>query len=528
MIQDLSILDKYKNKAIQHFPRDLRLFHGTSSSGSTQIQMLILDLPFRQLDSGLAHRLIDFQNFTQADRCLLAIHQLSLENCQLVAIQECAKNPINSNLQNAYSKEVSELLLSLLQTACAAEDCGFELDAFFHENITKWGKTWRLGSLSTLAHIVNVDSVSVSPLPAITSAIVQLCASRPVPLTEGAALIPSHLPFDDFRLFELLNDMYVGKITNPHVALERLKYSHKRVTSAAKKKQQRQQPSPSTDKKAQIDNEAASLLPRKVLLDSDCKDKKPTGTGSTQHLKSKLNQSQTATQVGGRLMLVTAALFMLLAVMVNQKHTLPPTAESNTRAPSRILGDDQIQPNLKGTCGSPFAPSSSWWAVVGPSDLLSLVRTSYCADAYSTREGIQVASFNNEREANAFATYLSEQTGAIFRVKESDQSASSKSDSPPAATPEASPQDERKSNAIRSCGSSVGSGDTWWPVLGPPNQLDVIKQSHCRDAYINLEGSLQVASFSTEADARAFSEHLTNSIGVNFRVGQPREFANDQ
>lgn len=528
MIQDLSLLGEYKNTAIQNFPRDLRLFHGTSSCGSTQVKMLILDLPVRQLDSGVAQRLLDFQNFTHTDRCLLAINKLSLEDCQLVAIQECAKNPTKSNLQNAYSKEVSELLMSLLQTACAAENCGFEMDAFFLENITRWGRIWRLGSLSTLAHIVNPDSVSLAPLPAITSAIVQMCSSRPVPLTEGEALIPSYLPFDDFKLFEILNDMYVGKITNPHVALERLRSSEKKFTGSIKKRQQRQQPSASNDKIAEIDKQATTPPPPKVILESDCKDEKPAGTGSAQLLKSKQHQSQTAKQGGGRLVLVTAALVMLLAVMINQKQLLPPTAERNTREPFRKLRDAQIRPNLKETCGSTFAPNSTWWAVVGPSDLLSLVRTVYCADAYSTREGIQVASFNNERKANAFATYLSEQTGVIFSVKESQQSASSISNGPPATTPQASPQDESTSNAMRSCGSSVGSGNTWWPVLGPPNQLDVIKQSHCRDAYINVEGSLQVASFSTEAEARAFSERLTNSIGVNFRVGQPREYANEQ
>ena len=69
----------------------------------------------------------------------------------------------------------------------------------------------------------------------------------------------------------------------------------------------------------------------------------------------------------------------------------------------------------------------------------------------------------------------------------------------------------------------VPSGQ-WWPVLGPANArlVSTIKTDYCGDAYINEQGALQIASFSTENAARDFAAQISRATGANFRVGQSR------
>ena len=73
----------------------------------------------------------------------------------------------------------------------------------------------------------------------------------------------------------------------------------------------------------------------------------------------------------------------------------------------------------------------------------------------------------------------------------------------------------------KSCGSPPGAGKRWWPVLGRPNRqlLQTIRNRYCGDAYINEEGSLQVASFDSLEGAERFRRRLQKSTGAAFRVG---------
>ena len=73
-----------------------------------------------------------------------------------------------------------------------------------------------------------------------------------------------------------------------------------------------------------------------------------------------------------------------------------------------------------------------------------------------------------------------------------------------------------------SCGSQFSTSGRWWPVLGTVDGtlLSTIKDSYCGDAYINESGALQVASFASKDDARAFADQLSRATGSGFRVGQ--------
>ena len=75
-----------------------------------------------------------------------------------------------------------------------------------------------------------------------------------------------------------------------------------------------------------------------------------------------------------------------------------------------------------------------------------------------------------------------------------------------------------------SCGSSSSASGKWWPVLGPANTslVSKIKTDYCGDAYINEQGALQIASFSTEKGAKDFAALISHVTGSNFRVGQSR------
>ena len=75
-----------------------------------------------------------------------------------------------------------------------------------------------------------------------------------------------------------------------------------------------------------------------------------------------------------------------------------------------------------------------------------------------------------------------------------------------------------------SCGSSSSASGQWWPVLGPANArlVSTIKTDYCGDAYINEQGALQIASFSTENAANDFAAQISRATGTSFRVGQSR------
>ena len=75
-----------------------------------------------------------------------------------------------------------------------------------------------------------------------------------------------------------------------------------------------------------------------------------------------------------------------------------------------------------------------------------------------------------------------------------------------------------------SCGSPGSSTGRWWPVLGAadPSLLSTVRSRFCGDAYINVEGALQVASFGSWEDAEAFRVRIEQATGQKFRVGLGR------
>ncbi len=73
-----------------------------------------------------------------------------------------------------------------------------------------------------------------------------------------------------------------------------------------------------------------------------------------------------------------------------------------------------------------------------------------------------------------------------------------------------------------SCGSITSSSGRWWPVLGGADSslLATVRGRYCGDAYINAQGSLQVASFGTWQEADAFREQIEQASGESFWVGR--------
>ena len=75
-----------------------------------------------------------------------------------------------------------------------------------------------------------------------------------------------------------------------------------------------------------------------------------------------------------------------------------------------------------------------------------------------------------------------------------------------------------------SCGSKYSTSGRWWPVLGPSSRsvLSRVKRQYCGDAYMNAEGSVQVASFGSRQAAEEFSKRIMEAMQVPFRVGRGR------
>ena len=75
-----------------------------------------------------------------------------------------------------------------------------------------------------------------------------------------------------------------------------------------------------------------------------------------------------------------------------------------------------------------------------------------------------------------------------------------------------------------SCGSPDSTTGRWWPVLGAadPSLLSTVRSRFCGDAFLNVEGALQVASFGSREDAEAFRARIEQATGQTFRVGLGR------
>ncbi len=79
-----------------------------------------------------------------------------------------------------------------------------------------------------------------------------------------------------------------------------------------------------------------------------------------------------------------------------------------------------IKLSYKNTCGSPPGSGSVWYAVVGDSSALNIVKNQYCGDSYIRRDkNVQVASFTSFQEAEQFAQALQQATGYRFWVRDS-------------------------------------------------------------------------------------------------------------
>ncbi len=75
-----------------------------------------------------------------------------------------------------------------------------------------------------------------------------------------------------------------------------------------------------------------------------------------------------------------------------------------------------------------------------------------------------------------------------------------------------------------SCGSTTSASGYWWPVLGRADRslLSIVRSRYCGDAYINMEGALQVASFGSWEEAEAFRSRIQDATSASFRVGESR------
>jgi hypothetical protein len=51
--------------------------------------------------------------------------------------------------------------------------------------------------------------------------------------------------------------------------------------------------------------------------------------------------------------------------------------------------------------------------------------------------------------------------------------------------------------------------------------MELIRSRYCGDAYVTVYGFTQVASFSSNEEALAFAQRLSDASGYSYRVGEP-------
>lgn len=69
-----------------------------------------------------------------------------------------------------------------------------------------------------------------------------------------------------------------------------------------------------------------------------------------------------------------------------------------------------------------------------------------------------------------------------------------------------------------SCGSSLGSGSTWYAVVGDKRAYNTVRNQYCGDSFIRPDGLLQIASFTSSGEAEKFAKELSQTTGLSFYV----------
>ncbi|WP_193789395.1 J domain-containing protein [Prochlorothrix hollandica] len=175
------------------------------------------------------------------------------------------------------------------------------------------------------------------------------------------------------------------------------------------------------------------------------------------------------------------------------------------------------------TCGDRDPGGANTWypVYVNYSEKnLSIVKNRYCRDAISHYRdniglhSIQIASFLNRSDAQAFAELMQHEIGS-GEVGEPNQR------NVDAQVSIQSRQRSAYNFPTNTCGDrNPGGANTWYPVYinYSERNLSLVKNRYCRDAmrkYRENFGlySIQVASFLTQADAQKFSEIMRNEVG---------------
>jgi hypothetical protein len=70
------------------------------------------------------------------------------------------------------------------------------------------------------------------------------------------------------------------------------------------------------------------------------------------------------------------------------------------------------------------------------------------------------------------------------------------------------------------CGSPPNSGSTWYSVIGSRQSIDLVKSKYCGDVFMTPSNQLQVASFTSVAEAKEFSAALSTATGHQFWVSR--------
>jgi hypothetical protein len=189
--------------------------------------MLVIDLHDSGLESELAQRLLDFQAFININPPFPSLLRLSHEGNLLIAIEEWGDQPSWNHRLVHDSQDAIDLLIRLLQVACAAQKQCFTLDAFFPANVARFGNRWRVGSLSSLAymvaqHVETEPPQAPDPMRAIAAMLVQVSSEQPVSINNGFRLQQRHLPFADVGLFAVVEGLISGAHPDPQAVLDQL------------------------------------------------------------------------------------------------------------------------------------------------------------------------------------------------------------------------------------------------------------------------------------------------------------------